>query len=212
MKNKNKGSSLIYILIILSVMSIVTYTFFDYVYNKNKNFKLDGSIQNKQILKKRLIKKEKKQAKIISSRKYGYYEYMWFLMGRQFSTNYVKNDGAYFNIYFYDSDTEDAIQYLELRLVKLFKKMIEEDCLVYADNKSVKSIGGYEIVSVKSSRGYETLPLRRDKDYGIVTVRYRKKILGITLEVEERMKFVRDEVYYTSVTIDYKFINGDKYD
>ena len=87
MKNKNKGSSLIYILIILSVMSIVTYTFFDYVYNKNKNFKLDGSIQNKQILKKRLIKKEKKQAKIISSRKYGYYEYMWFLMGRQFSTN-----------------------------------------------------------------------------------------------------------------------------
>ena len=63
MKKKNMGSSLIYILIMLSILYIVSYGFFEYVHEKNRISKIDKYKIDKNILKKRLIKKRKASGK-----------------------------------------------------------------------------------------------------------------------------------------------------
>lgn len=228
-KNKKNGSSLIYILIILSVISLVSYGFFIYVFNKYEISKLDKNGYDKNILAKRLIKKEKRQIEILNNTGQGYVEYLKKEMKKHgYDLNniptYNKNIGAYYNLCIkqvekiitipsdddydddYDNliwiDDDEPIENIEEKLVTL-----EYEHLIYSNED--KSIGGFKILNVNSKGRELNLPLIKGKNYGVLNIRYIKTILGISIIVEEKMEFIYKNNEYIPNTIEYKFINED---
>ncbi|WP_068267494.1 hypothetical protein [Caviibacter abscessus] len=63
MKEKNKGSSLIFAMILSFILAVITTTVIEYVIYKNKKTKIIQTKIDLKILRKRIIKKEKSQSK-----------------------------------------------------------------------------------------------------------------------------------------------------
>ncbi|WP_288862835.1 hypothetical protein [uncultured Sneathia sp.] len=206
MKKKNMGSSLIYILIMISILSIVSYGFFEYVHEKNRISKIDKYKIDKNILKKRLIKKEKRQVNILNNR--GYLSYVRLKNIGSSYTDYGTNRGAYFNmcigtreitekILVSGSGENDEIEFEgnyiffeDPKYEYKTRRVTDLDFLIYDIYK--KSIGGYTVQKVEtSSRRSLSLPLKREVDYGTIYAYYSKSVLDIPIKIREKISFSR---------------------
>lgn len=217
MKNKkNKGSSLIYILVLLSVISLAGYGYIYYSVNKQKIIKLDKYKVDKKILKKRLIKKENRE--IEKLKKGGIQNYLE-KKGKDLGYDIEYNSNGvevYFNSFFNMKETITIIEEESDDCVDHINMIYDDECIVKKEIKTTKlvydhlvynpdkiSIGGYKIEKIS---GY-SLPLTKNKNYGTLTVIYSKKILDNTIYLEEKLEFSRINGKYVPLTKSYKFLN-----
>ena len=166
---KNKGSSLLYVLIILSVLSVFLSGFIFFTRNRFKILKLNSAYSYD--LKKRLIENEKTFSESL-------YKSGIFSADNRIMLN---NKYEYFNSVITEDNTDKAI-------VKR---------LIYS-KESKKSTGGFNITAVKDqNNSIYNLPLKENTMYPDLTIIYEKNILNKNISILENIKFIRknnDEV------------------
>lgn len=216
---KNCGSSLIYMLILLATISLVCYGFSSYVISKKEIIKMKNNNIDKKILKKRLIKKEKRQMKSLAPKEFLKKEGL--NRGYEIEDKYV-SIGTYFNSCFVITETihreeivEDecddpdfAIDFDDCVIIKETKKQTLAYEHIMYNNK--KSIGEFSIQNIKSANKTISLPLKKNVNYGTLEVTYVKNMLGIDLVIKEKINFKLIHGIYVPNTIEYKFLNEDK--
>ena len=166
---KNKGSSLLYVLIILSVLSVFLTGFIFFTQNRYKILKLNSGYSYD--LKKKLIHNEKVFSDSI-------YKSGIFSAGSRVMLN---NKHEYYNSGITEDDSGNSI-------VKR---------LIYFVPDS-KSTGGFYITAVKDQySNLYNLPLKGNTLYPDLIINYEKNILNEKISIIENIKFVRknnDEV------------------
>ncbi len=166
---KNKGSSLLYVLIILSVLSVFLSGFIFFTKNRYKLLKLNSAYLYN--LKTRLAENEKTFPDSL------------FKSGLFITGNRIKLNNKY--EYYNSGITEDSTGKPALKRLLYFKQYD-------------KSTGGFNITAVKDQNGniYD-LPLAENMLYPDLIIIYEKNILNENISVTENIKFIRknnDEV------------------
>lgn len=162
-KKRNKGASLVYVLVILSIISAFSINFVYYVQQKKDMIFLKSHKETK-IEKKFLIQKENQNIERILKN------------GINFDGNLVllEKKERYF-----DSVLKKDGQNAELKNLIFLGKDIE-------------SIGNYRIKSISDESDNEySLPLEKNKVYGELKVIFERKILGEEILFCEKVGFKR---------------------
>lgn len=163
LKKRNAGASLVYVLVILSIISAFSINFVYYVQQKKEMVFLKSSKENK-IEKKFLTQKENQNMERILNK------------GILFDGNTVLLDKK--DRYF------DSI-------LKKNGQIIEMKNLVFLP-KETESIGNYRIKSIKDSNDNEySLPLEENKVYSELKVIFVRKILNEEILFQENIEFRR---------------------
>jgi hypothetical protein len=163
LKKRNAGASLVYVLVILSIISAFSINFVYYVQQKKEMVFLKSSKENK-IEKKFLTQKENQNIERILNK------------GILFDGNTVLLDKK--DRYF------DSI-------LKKNGQIIEMKNLVFLP-KETESIGNYRIKSIKDSNDNEySLPLEENKVYSELKVIFVRKILNEEILFQEKIEFRR---------------------
>ena len=162
-KKRNEGASLVYVLVILSIISAFSINFAYYVRQKKEMVFLKSQKENK-VEKKFLIQKENQNVERILNK------------GILFDGNRVSLDKKE---RYFDS------------ILKKNGQTIEIKNLVFLP-KETESIGNYMIKSVKDSNDNEHyLPLEENKVYSELKVIFARKILNEEILFQEKVEFRR---------------------
>ena len=162
-KKRNEGASLVYVLVILSIISAFSINFAYYVRQKKEMLFLKSQKQNN-VEKKFLIQKENQNIDRILNK------------GILFDGNRVSLDKKE---RYFDS------------ILKKNGQTIEIKNLVFLP-KETESIGNYMIKSVKDSNDNEHyLPLEENKVYSELKVIFARKILNEEILFQEKVEFRR---------------------
>ncbi len=163
LKKRNAGASLVYVLVILSIISAFSINFVYYVQQKKEMVFLKNQKENK-IEKKFLLQKENKNVERILNK------------GILFEGSVTVPDKRE---QYFDSILEKDGQQIEMKKLIFLKKDTE-------------SIGNYRIKSIKDSSENEYfLPLEENKVYGELKVVFARKILDEEILFQERIEFRR---------------------
>ena len=163
LKKRNAGASLVYVLVILSIISAFSINFVYYVQQKKEMVFLKSSKENK-IEKKFLTQKENQNMERILNK------------GILFDGNTVSLDKKE---RYFDS------------ILKKNGQIIEMKNLVFLP-KETESIGNYRIKSIKDSNDNEySLPLEENKVYSELKVIFARKILNEEILFQEKIEFGR---------------------
>lgn len=163
LKKRNAGASLVYVLVILSIISAFSINFVYYVQQKKEMVFLKSSKENK-IEKKFLTQKENQNMERILNK------------GILFDGNTVSLDKKE---RYFDS------------ILKKNGQIIEMKNLVFLP-KETESIGNYRIKSIKDSNDNEySLPLEENKVYSELKVIFARKILNEEILFQEKIEFRR---------------------
>lgn len=163
LKKRNAGASLVYVLVILSIISAFSINFVYYVQQKKEMVFLKSSKENK-IEKKFLTQKENQNMERILNK------------GILFDGNTVSLDKKE---RYFDS------------ILKKNGQTIEMKNLVFLP-KETESIGNYRIKSIKDSNDNEySLPLEENKVYSELKVIFARKILNEEILFQEKIEFGR---------------------
>ena len=162
-KKRNEGASLVYVLVILSIISAFSINFAYYVRQKKEMVFLNSQKENN-VEKKFLIQKENQNIERILNK------------GILFDENRVSLDKKE---RYFDS------------ILKKNGQTIEIKNLVFLP-KETESIGNYMIKSVKDSNDNEHyLPLEENKVYSELKVIFARKILNEEILFQEKVEFRR---------------------
>ena len=162
-KKRNKGASLVYVLVILSIISAFSINFVYYVHQKKEMVFLKSQKEN-QFEKKFLIQKENQNVKKIMDN------------GIYFNENLVTLEKKE---QYFDSRLENDEQEIKMKKLIFLKKDSE-------------SIGNYMVKSIKDSNENEYfLPLEENKVYGELKVVFARKILDKEILFQEKIEFRR---------------------
>ena len=162
-KKRNAGASLVYVLVILSIISAFSINFAYYVRQKKEMVFLKSQKENK-VEKNFLIQKENQNVERILNK------------GILFDGNRVSLDKKE---RYFDS------------ILKKNGQTIEIKNLVFLP-KETESIGNYMIKSVKDSNDNEHyLPLEENKVYSELKVIFARKILNEEILFQEKVEFRR---------------------
>ena len=162
-KKRNEGASLVYVLVILSIISAFSINFAYYVRQKKEMVFLKSQKENN-VEKKFLIQKENQNVERILNK------------GFLFDGNRVSLDKKE---RYFDS------------ILKKNGQTIEIKNLVFLP-KETESIGNYMIKSVKDSNDNEHyLPLEENKVYSELKVIFARKILNEEILFQEKVEFRR---------------------
>ena len=162
-KKRNEGASLVYVLVILSIISAFSINFAYYVRQKKEMVFLKSQKENN-VEKKFLIQKENQNIERILNK------------GILFDGNRVSLDKKE---RYFDS------------ILKKNGQTIEIKNLVFLP-KETESIGNYMIKSVKDSNDNEHyLPLEENKVYSDLKVIFARKILNEEILFQEKVEFRR---------------------
>jgi len=163
LKKRNAGASLVYVLVILSIISAFSINFVYYVQQKKEMVFLKSSKENK-IEKKFLTQKENQNVERILNK------------GILFDGNRVSLDKKE---RYFDS------------ILKKNGQTIEMKNLVFLP-KETESIGNYRIKSIKDTSNNEYfLPLEENKVYSELKVIFARKILNEEILFQEKIEFGR---------------------
>lgn len=163
LKKRNAGASLVYVLVILSIISAFSINFVYYVQQKKEMVFLKSSKENK-IEKKFLTQKENQNTERILNK------------GILFDGNTVSLDKKE---RYFDS------------ILKKNGQIIEMKNLVFLP-KETESIGNYRIKSIKDTSNNEySLPLEENKVYSELKVIFARKILNEEILFQEKIAFGR---------------------
>lgn len=160
---KNRGSSLLYVLIILSVLSVFLTNFILFTKNRHKLLKLNSVYSYD--LKKKLIEQE-----------------------TAFSGSLYKS-GLFFTNY--RVKLNNKFEYYNSGITKNHSGKTVIKRLIYSD-KNQESTGGFKIITIKdknSSIYYP--PLNENTVYPDLIIIYEKIILNKSISVIENIKFSR---------------------
>ena len=162
-KKRNEGASLVYVLVILSIISAFSINFAYYVRQKKEMVFLKSQKENN-VEKKFLVQKENQNVERILNK------------GILFDGNRVSLDKKE---RYFDS------------ILKKNGQTIEIKNLVFLP-KETESIGNYMIKSVKDSNDNEHyLPLEENKVYSELKVIFARKILNEEILFQEKVEFRR---------------------
>ena len=178
---KNKGSSLLYVLIILSVLSVFLSEFVFFTKNRYKLLKLNSAYLYN--LKTRLAENEKKFS-------YSLFKSSIFITG-----NRIKLNNKY--EYYTSGITEDSTGKTVLKRLLYLKQ-------------NEKSTGGFNITAVKdqNSNIYH-LPLIENMLYPDLIIIYEKNILNENISVIENIKFIRKNNDEVTIEADSFYFEGE---
>ena len=161
--NKNSGASLVYVMVILSIISAFSINFVYYVHQKKEMVFLKNQKENK-FEKKFLIQKENQNVKKIM------------------------DNGIYFNENLVTLEKKE--QYFD-SVLKKDGQNIELKNLIFL-GKDIESIGNYRIKSISDENDNEySLPLEENKVYSELKVIFGRKILGEEILFCEKVGFKR---------------------
>ena len=162
-KKRNKGASLVYVLVILSIISAFSINFAYYVRQKKEMVFLKSQKENK-VEKKFLVQKENQNVERILNK------------GVLFDGNTVLLDRRE---RYFDS------------ILKKNGQTIEIKNLIFLA-KDTESVGNYKVKSIRDSSDNEYyLPLEENKVYSELKVIFARKILDEEILFQEKVEFRR---------------------
>ena len=162
-KKRNEGASLVYVLVILSIISAFSINFAYYVRQKKEMVFLKSQKENK-VEKKFLIQKENQNVERILNK------------GILFDGNTVSLDKKE---RYFDSTLKKDRQAVEIKNLIFLAKDTE-------------SVGNYKVKSIRDSNDNEySLPLEENKVYGELKVIFARKILNEEIMFQEKVEFRR---------------------
>ena len=162
-KKRNEGASLVYVLVILSIISAFSINFAYYVRQKKEMVFLKSQKENK-VEKKFLVQKENQNVERILNK------------GILFDGNTVLLDRRE---RYFDS------------ILKKNGQTIEIKSLIFLA-KDTESVGNYKVKSIRDSSDNEYyLPLEENKVYSELKVVFARKILNEEILFQEKVEFRR---------------------
>ena len=162
-KKRNEGASLVYVLVILSIISAFSINFAYYVRQKKEMVFLKSQKENN-VEKKFLIQKENQNIERILNK------------GILFDGNTVSLDKKE---RYFDSVLKKNGQTIEIKNLVFLPKETE-------------SIGNYSVKSIKDSNDNEySLPLEENKVYSELKLIFARKILNEEILFQEKVEFRR---------------------
>ena len=162
-KKRNEGASLVYVLVILSIISAFSINFAYYVRQKKEMVFLKSQKQNK-VEKKFLVQKENQNVERILNK------------GILFDGNTVSLDKKE---RYFDSTLKKDRQAVEIKNLIFLAKDTE-------------SVGNYKVKSIRDSNDNEySLPLEENKVYSELKVIFARKILNEEILFQEKVEFRR---------------------
>ena len=162
-KKRNEGASLVYVLVILSIISAFSINFAYYVRQKKEMVFLKSQKENN-VEKKYLIHKENQNVERILNK------------GILFDGNTVSLDKKE---RYFDSTLKKDGQAVEIKNLIFLAKDTE-------------SVGNYKVKSIRDSNDNEySLPLEENKVYGELKVIFARKILNEEIMFQEKVEFRR---------------------
>ena len=162
-KKRNEGASLVYVLVILSIISAFSINFAYYVRQKKEMVFLKSQKENK-IEKNFLIQKENQNVERILNK------------GILFDGNTVSLDRRE---RYFDSVLKKDGQAVEIKNLIFLAKDTE-------------SVGNYKVKSIRDSNDNEySLPLEENKVYSELKVIFARKILNEEILFQEKVEFRR---------------------
>ena len=160
---KNEGASLVYVLVILSIISAFSINFAYYVRQKKEMVFLKSQKENK-VEKNFLIQKENQNVERILNKGI-------LFDGNRFSLDKKER--------YFDSVLKKNGQAVEIKNLIFLAKDTE-------------SLGNYKVKSIRDSSGNEySLPLEENKVYSEVKVIFARKILNEEILFQEKIEFRR---------------------
>ena len=162
-KKRNEGASLVYVLVILSIISAFSINFAYYVRQKKEMVFLKSQKENN-VEKKYLIHKENQNVERILNK------------GILFDGNTVSLDKKE---RYFDSTLKKDRQAVEIKNLIFLAKDTE-------------SVGNYKVKSIRDSNDNEySLPLEENKVYGELKVIFARKILNEEIMFQEKVEVRR---------------------
>ena len=162
-KKRNEGASLVYVLVILSIISAFSINFAYYVRQKKEMVFLKSQKENK-VEKKFLVQKENQNVERILNK------------GILFDGNTVLLDRRE---RYFDSILKKSGQTIEIKNLIFLAKDTE-------------SVGNYKVKSIRDSSDNEYyLPLEENKVYSELKVVFARKILNEEILFQEKVEFRR---------------------
>ena len=162
-KKRNEGASLVYVLVILSIISAFSINFAYYVRQKKEMVFLKSQKENN-VEKKYLIHKENQNVERILNK------------GILFDGNTVSLDKKE---RYFDSTLKKDRQAVEIKNLIFLAKDTE-------------SVGNYKVKSIRDSSDNEySLPLEENKVYSELKVIFARKILNEEILFQEKIEFGR---------------------
>lgn len=162
-KKRNEGASLVYVLVILSIISAFSINFAYYVRQKKEMVFLKSQKENN-VEKKYLIHKENQNVERILNK------------GILFDGNTVSLDKKE---RYFDSTLKKDRQAVEIKNLIFLAKDTE-------------SVGNYKVKSIRDSNDNEySLPLEENKVYSELKVVFARKILNEEILFQEKVEFRR---------------------
>ena len=162
-KKRNEGASLVYVLVILSIISAFSINFAYYVRQKKEMVFLKSQKENN-VEKKYLIQKENQNVERILNK------------GILFDGNTVLLDRRE---RYFDSALKKDGQAVEIKNLIFLAKDTE-------------SVGNYKVKSIRDSNDNEySLPLEENKVYSELKVIFARKILNEEIMFQEKVEFRR---------------------
>ena len=162
-KKRNEGASLVYVLVILSIISAFSINFAYYVRQKKEMVFLKSRKENK-VEKKFLVQKENQNVERILNK------------GILFDENRVSLDKKE---RYFDSVLKKNGQAVEIKNLIFLAKDTE-------------SIGNYKVKSIRDNNDNEySLPLEENKVYSELKVIFARKILNEEILFQEKVEFRR---------------------
>ena len=162
-KKRNEGASLVYVLVILSIISAFSINFAYYVRQKKEMVFLKSQKENK-VEKNFLIQKENQNVERILNK------------GILFDGNTVSLD---MRERYFDSVLKKDGQAVEIKNLIFLAKDTE-------------SVGNYKVKSIRDSNDNEySLPLEENKVYSELKVIFARKILNEEVSFQEKVEFRR---------------------
>ena len=162
-KKRNEGASLVYVLVILSIISAFSINFVYYVRQKKEMVFLKSQKENK-VEKKFLVQKENQNVERILNK------------GILFDGNTVLLDRRE---RYFDS------------ILKKNRQTIEIKNLIFLA-KDTESVGNYKVKSIRDNNDNEySLPLEENKVYSELKVVFARKILNEEILFQEKVEFRR---------------------
>ena len=173
--NKNSGASLVYVMVILSIISAFSINFVYYVHQKKEMVFLKSQKEN-QFEKKFLIQKENQ------------FEKKFLIQKENQNVKKIMDNGIYFNENLVTLEKKE--QYFDSRLENDGQE-IKMEKLIFL-KKDSESIGNYMVKSIKDSNENEYfLPLEENKVYEELKVIFARKILDKEILFQEKIEFRR---------------------
>ena len=162
-KKRNEGASLVYVLVILSIISAFSINFAYYVRQKKEMVFLKSQKENN-VEKKYLIHKENQNVERILNKGI-------LFDGNRFSLDKKER--------YFDS------------ILKKNGQAVEIKNLIFLA-KDTESVGNYKVKSIRDSNDNEySLPLEENKVYGELKVIFARKILNEEIMFQEKVEFRR---------------------